>query len=66
MLPTVENLTVRKILVSGYRSIGALLVLGLGLFACTAYAADRPNTVVIWGDDIGESNLSAYNFGLMG
>ena len=26
----------------------------------------RPNIVVIWGDDIGESNISAYNFGLMG
>ncbi len=26
----------------------------------------QPNIVVIWGDDIGESNISAYNFGLMG
>ena len=26
----------------------------------------NPNIVVIWGDDIGESNISAYNFGLMG
>ena len=28
--------------------------------------SDKPNIVVIWGDDIGESNISAYNFGLMG
>jgi arylsulfatase A-like enzyme len=27
---------------------------------------DRPNIVVIWGDDIGITNLSAYSDGLMG
>ena len=47
-------------------SIFASLVLGFGLFAGAAYAADKPNVVVVWGDDIGESNISAYNFGLMG
>ena len=26
----------------------------------------RPNIVVIWGDDIGQSNISAYSMGLMG
>jgi arylsulfatase len=26
----------------------------------------RPNIVVIWGDDIGQSNVSAYSHGLMG
>ncbi len=26
----------------------------------------RPNIVVIWGDDIGQSNLSTYTGGLMG
>lgn len=33
-----------------------------------AQAADakKPNIVVIWGDDIGQSNLSAYTKGLMG
>jgi arylsulfatase A-like enzyme len=29
-------------------------------------AADRPNIVVIWGDDIGITNLSCYGDGLMG
>ena len=29
-------------------------------------AKKRPNIVVIWGDDIGESNISAYSLGLMG
>lgn len=28
--------------------------------------AKKPNIVVIWGDDIGQSNLSAYSMGLMG
>ena len=27
---------------------------------------DKPNIVVIFGDDIGQSNISAYTFGLMG
>jgi arylsulfatase A-like enzyme len=28
--------------------------------------ADRPNILVIFGDDIGQTNLSTYSFGLMG
>ena len=28
--------------------------------------ADRPNILVIWGDDIGITNLSCYSSGLMG
>jgi arylsulfatase len=29
-------------------------------------AADRPNILVIWGDDVGIANISAYTRGLMG
>jgi arylsulfatase A-like enzyme len=29
-------------------------------------AAKKPNIVVIWGDDIGQSNISAYTNGMMG
>jgi len=34
----------------------------------TAQAAtgDKPNIVFIWGDDIGQSNVSAYSMGVMG
>jgi arylsulfatase len=40
---------------------------GLALSAATPAAAqDRPNIVIIWGDDIGYWNLSAYNRGMMG
>ncbi|HEX2461725.1 MAG TPA: sulfatase-like hydrolase/transferase, partial [Vicinamibacterales bacterium] len=29
-------------------------------------AAKKPNIVIIWGDDIGQTNVSAYSDGLMG
>src|SRR6185312_11620328 len=31
-----------------------------------APAGQRPNILVIFGDDIGQTNISAYSFGLMG
>jgi arylsulfatase len=42
------------------------------LFACClaapawAQAPKKPNILVIWGDDIGQFNISAYNRGMMG
>jgi arylsulfatase A-like enzyme len=50
------------------RSITLLLaaLMVISVMSGTANAADKPNIVVIWGDDIGESNISAYSFGLMG
>jgi arylsulfatase len=45
----------------------ATLMLAAGLCAGAASAQDKkPNIVVIWGDDIGQSNISAYTRGLMG
>ena len=45
----------------------AMVLLAGMVFASTALAAkDKPNILVIWGDDIGISNLSAYSDGLMG
>ena len=32
----------------------------------SAAKAKKPNILVIWGDDIGQSNISAYTHGLMG
>ncbi|MCV6824522.1 MULTISPECIES: arylsulfatase [Halocynthiibacter] len=32
----------------------------------TASDGTKPNILVIWGDDIGQTNISAYSFGLMG
>jgi arylsulfatase len=34
--------------------------------ASAAHAQERPNVLVIWGDDVGWSNVSAYNLGIMG
>ena len=36
------------------------------LFAAPLSAQDRPNILIIWGDDIGWFNVSAYNDGMMG
>ena len=41
----------------------------LGSLLCAsawAQAADKPNILIIWGDDIGYWNVSAYNQGMMG
>lgn len=40
--------------------------LTLLLLPNVAAAADQPNILVIWGDDIGQSNISAYTRGVMG
>ena len=47
--------------------IGAIVALGLAALIAPAAAQDKkPNILVIWGDDIGPFNVSAYNNGLMG
>src|SRR5215471_10911098 len=55
--------------------IGRIMLLGvLGVFAgmtaetprAVAQQQQRPNIVIIWGDDIGQSNVSAYSRGMMG
>lgn len=38
----------------------------IGCFGSLAQAADKPNILVIWGDDVGQSNISAYTRGMMG
>lgn len=48
----------------------AALVLVLVCINTTARAqnkpAKKPNILIIWGDDIGQFNISAYNMGMMG
>lgn len=44
-----------------------LAIIPIFLATCSlASAADKPNIVIIWGDDIGRSNISAYTHGVMG
>ena len=44
------------------------LILSLLLFfvGSANAATDKPNILVIWGDDVGQSNISYYTHGLMG
>jgi arylsulfatase len=44
----------------------ALMVLGMTLGITPLQAAEKPNILVIWGDDIGIWNISHYSHGLMG
>ncbi len=48
------------------RTTMPLLVAVLAIYTGAAYAADKPNIVVIWGDDIGRTNISAWSKGMMG
>ncbi|OIQ27787.1 MAG: arylsulfatase [Bacteroidetes bacterium MedPE-SWsnd-G2] len=43
-----------------------LLTIFGGVFSANAQKGQQPNILVLWGDDIGQSNLSAYTMGLMG
>ena len=36
------------------------------LLVTSVFEQKKPNILVIWGDDIGQSNISAYTFGLVG
>jgi arylsulfatase len=44
----------------------AVLAILLSAAAASAQGAARPNVVILWGDDIGYWNVSAYNQGMMG
>ena len=46
--------------------VGALLAGGILFATSMVSAADKPNILVIWGDDIGQSNVSRYTNGMMG
>mgnify|MGYP003572961874 CR=1 FL=1 len=48
------------------RTVVYLLVLITFILSAPALAAEKPNILIIWGDDIGYWNISAYNRGMMG
>ncbi len=43
----------------------SIMIVMLSLTSLTR-AADKPNILVIWGDDVGWNNPSCYNSGMMG
>jgi arylsulfatase len=52
-----------------FRSGGARALATFLLMLCpalVAHAQQKPNILIIWGDDIGQFNTSAYNRGMMG
>ena len=54
-----------------YVAIRILLLLSLAIAVLfwtrpAVAQTEKPNILVIWGDDIGQSNVSAYTFGLVG
>ena len=48
------------------KSILMGIMLSAGVIATAHAQTEKPNILVIWGDDIGQSNISAYTFGMMG
>jgi len=52
----------------GWKVLGASAIAAAALACGSAFAQEqeRPNILVIWGDDIGWSNVSAYGMGVMG
>jgi arylsulfatase A-like enzyme len=43
-----------------------IMVIAILAAGSLARAADKPNILVVWGDDVGQSNISAYTRGLVG
>jgi arylsulfatase A-like enzyme len=48
------------------RTLMGFVPLAAILLGSQAFAAQQPNILIIWGDDIGGFNISAYNQGMMG
>ena len=68
--PSIQKVIERIFKAAATASSGLAVGLGLlgGAEPATVHAADqnRPNILIIWGDDIGQFNISAYNMGMMG
>lgn len=52
------------IIVNKFRRLA--MGLGLAVASSATLAAQKPNIMVFWGDDIGITNISAYSDGIMG
>jgi len=43
-----------------------IFVSAIGMIACAQAEDKQPNILVVWGDDIGQSNISYFTHGMMG
>jgi arylsulfatase A-like enzyme len=55
-----------KVLRWKFVALSLVMVVALAWAVNPAAAAEKPNILVIWGDDVGRSNISAYTMGMMG
>lgn len=55
-----------SILRLGLLAMAAVAFAGLAAAGAAAAQPKKPNIVVIWGDDVGFTNLSIYSRGVMG
>ncbi len=60
------NTTLKSNALGLTKTVFALLAVWLISCATASAQTKKPNILVIWGDDIGWSNVSAYNMGMMG
>jgi arylsulfatase A-like enzyme len=60
--------TRRGFMKSSPKTLTGIVALLAGVFLITASSAQaaKPNILVIWGDDVGRDNISAYSRGIMG
>src|ERR1035437_2811576 len=58
--------SVRKLTLGALAISSFLLAGGSATSHAQTAAAKKPNILIIWGDDIGYWNVSAYNQGMMG
>ncbi len=59
-------MNIRRILFAALGLTAASLLVAPAQAQAQAQAPKKPNIVIIWGDDIGQSNVSAYSRGMMG
>ncbi|NMP17959.1 arylsulfatase [Thalassotalea sp. Y01] len=49
-----------------HKFIASIVITLSTFFTSLSFAADKPNILVVWGDDVGIWNISAYSNGMMG
>ena len=50
----------------GFSTCAGILLAGVLAWTSVQAQSDKPNILVVWGDDVGQSNISTYTHGLVG